>query len=86
MALVTGVKSYIYTSMTGLNYAVSYCSKILQIYHQCFQLDEITPLVTGVKSYIYKLPTGRNYAVSHYTDMRNDNDNDKGYSEALYIS
>ena len=59
--LITGVKSYIYTLLTGRNYAVCYWRKILQ--NTYYGLEEITPLITGVKSYRYTLPTGRNYAV-----------------------
>ena len=43
--LVTGVKSYIYTSTTARNDAVSYWRKILYIRHR---LEKITPLVTAV--------------------------------------
>ena len=50
--LVTGVKSYIQTPLTGRNFAVSYRPKN--------RLEEITSLVTDVKSYIYTSPTGRN--------------------------
>ena len=64
MPLVTGVKSYIYTLLTGRNYAVSYWRKILQNIH--YRLEEVTPLVTSVKSYLYTLLTGRNYAVSYW--------------------
>ena len=48
--LVTGVKSYIYTSPSRRNYAVSYWRKIFQ-YTQ-YRLEEITPSVTSVRSYI----------------------------------